>query len=65
MVKIVTPYGYCSGVNMAIEGAKSIKDSYPDSHVVILGKLVHNNDALEDLKDHDIDIIFEKDKIIF
>ena len=62
MVKIVEPYGYCAGVNMALESAKNIKDAYKDRHVVMLGQLVHNNEALEELKDKGIEILYIKGK---
>ena len=62
MVKIVSPFGYCSGVNMAIEEAKKIKEKYPLRHVVMLGRLVHNNDALKELESFGVETIYQENK---
>lgn len=62
MIKIVSPFGYCSGVNMAIDEAKRIKSKYSDRNVVMLGRLVHNNDALRELESFGVKTIYEDGK---
>ena len=62
MIKIVSPFGYCSGVNMAIYEAKRIKSKYSDRNVVMLGRLVHNNDALRELESFGVKTIYEDGK---
>ena len=61
-VILVKPYGYCAGVANAIELAKKVKKEHPTSNVVVLGMLVHNNDALEELSTHGISSLYKKDK---
>lgn len=61
-VELIEPFGFCAGVEFAIKKAKEIKAKYQNNHVVILGMLVHNLDALNDLKKTGIDVLYEKDK---
>ena len=61
-VELIEPFGFCAGVEYAIKKAKEIKAKYKNEHVVILGMLVHNLDALNDLKKDGIDVLYIKDK---
>ncbi len=61
-VILVKPYGYCAGVANAIELAKKVKKEHPTSNVIVLGMLVHNNDALMELSIHGISSLYKKDK---
>lgn len=61
-IQIVKPYGYCLGVNNAIEISKKIKAENSDQNVVILGMLVHNLDALKELEQCGIKTIYENGK---
>lgn len=53
----VTPRGYCKGVVSAIETAKRTRKLHPNSHITILGMLVHNRYVVEALKYYDIDTV--------
>ena len=61
-VTIVKPYGYCAGVANAISLAYKTKEANPDRKIVILGMLIHNEDALTKLKEVGIDTLYHKDK---
>lgn len=58
------PYGYCAGVDRAINIALKTKQDYKDKKIVILGMLVHNQDALNELADKGILTIYHKDKTL-
>ena len=59
-VTILEPYGYCSGVERAMNIAIATKQNNPDKSVVVLGMLVHNEDSLKTLENHGIKTIFDK-----
>jgi len=59
---LLEPYGYCAGVARAIKIAKDAKVQFSDKQIVILGMLVHNQDALQELENEGIKTIYEKDK---
>ena len=59
-VEIIKPYGYCTGVARAIKLAKKIKEENKDKNVVVLGMLVHNNDALNELKSYGVKTLYKK-----
>ena len=59
-VSIVKPYGYCAGVANAISLAYKTKEANPNRKIVILGMLIHNEDALEKLKEVGIDTLYHK-----
>lgn len=61
-VILAKPYGYCAGVAHAITLAYKTKEQHPNQHVVVLGMLVHNEDALLGLKNAGIDTLYQKDK---
>jgi len=63
-IVLVKPYGYCAGVDHAIALAKSTKDKNKDKNVVVLGMLVHNNDALKELETYGIYTLYKKDKTL-
>ena len=48
----VNPHGYCMGVHAALSLALKTKQQYPDRDVYMLGLLVHNETAVEFLKEH-------------
>lgn len=60
-VLIVRPYGYCAGVANAIFLAYKTKQNNPNRKVVILGMLIHNEDALKELEKSGISTIYKKD----
>ena len=61
-VKILEPFGYCAGVERAIKIALETKKKYPERPVVVLGMLVHNQDALEFLRNTEIETIYDPKK---
>ena len=61
-VILVKPYGYCAGVANAIALAYKTKQNNPNREVVILGMLIHNEDALKELNKAGIETIYHKDK---
>lgn len=56
-IEILEPSGYCSGVNRAIELAISARKENPLKRICVLGKLVHNNDALQELSKMNIETL--------
>ena len=61
-VKILVPFGYCAGVERAIDIALETKRKYSERPVVVLGMLVHNQDALEFLQKAEIETIYDQTK---
>ena len=61
-VKILEPFGYCAGVERAINIALETKRKYSERPVVVLGMLVHNQDALEFLQKTEIETIYDPKK---
>lgn len=59
-VTVLEPYGYCAGVELAINLAINTKKENPQNNVVVLGMLVHNKDSLKTLEKHGIKTIFKK-----
>ena len=53
-IDIIQPSGYCFGVMNAINEAIKIKENYPFNNVYVLGELVHNEDVIRFLNNHDI-----------
>lgn len=53
-IDIIQPSGYCFGVMNAINEAIKIKKNYPFNNVYVLGELVHNEDVISFLNNHDI-----------
>ncbi|MDY4857215.1 MAG: 4-hydroxy-3-methylbut-2-enyl diphosphate reductase [Candidatus Onthovivens sp.] len=53
-IDIIQPSGYCFGVMNAINEAIKIKENYPFNNVYVLGELVHNEDVISFLNNHDI-----------
>lgn len=53
-IDIIQPSGYCFGVMNAINKAIKIKENYPFNNVYVLGELVHNEDVISFLNNHDI-----------
>ena len=48
-VNLIEPYGYCYGVLKAIEAALEARQKDPDRPIYCLGRLVHNEKAVEEL----------------
>ena len=48
-IEILEPFGYCAGVDHAIQLALQTKKEHPHQKIVVLGMLVHNEDALNEL----------------
>lgn len=49
-VEILNPKGYCAGVSNAIKIAKTVRETYQDKGVYVLGMLVHNNFVVQSLE---------------
>lgn len=60
-VEIIEPSGYCSGVAKAFDLAREVRKENPSAHIVVLGMLVHNEDALQELADLHIETMYKKD----
>ncbi|MCR5333037.1 MAG: 4-hydroxy-3-methylbut-2-enyl diphosphate reductase [Bacilli bacterium] len=58
-IEVLTPSGYCAGVASAMEIAKKARLANPNDKIVVLGMLVHNNDALKELESLSIDTIYK------
>ena len=58
-IEILEPFGYCAGVDRAINIAFKIKKEHPHQKVVVLGMLVHNEDALDALSKAGIETIYD------
>lgn len=61
-VILANPYGYCAGVANAISLAYKTKEEYPNSRIIILGMLIHNDDTLLELAKVGIETLYQKDK---
>lgn len=51
---IVKPYGYCIGVNSAINLSLEVKKNHPSKNIYIFGMLVHNNVVTKMLEENNI-----------
>ena len=58
-VTVLEPYGYCAGVELAINLAIKTKQENASNNVVVLGMLVHNQDSLKTLEKHGIKTIYK------
>ena len=58
-VTVLEPYGYCAGVERAINLAIKTKKENKGKNVVVLGMLVHNEDSLKTLENEGIKTIFK------
>ena len=61
-IEILEPFGYCAGVERAMKMALEVKKAHQDKKVVVLGMLVHNADALNELSKAGITTIFDENK---
>lgn len=61
-VVLLEPYGYCVGVERAIKIALDTKSVNQNKRVIILGMLVHNEDAINELTRQGIETLYQKDK---
>ena len=59
-VKLLAPYGYCSGVVLAMKKALDAKKEHPTANVYLLGNLVHNEEAVKELRDAGLLLIDER-----
>ena len=59
-VTVLEPSGYCAGVERAMKIAIETKNNNPNSSVVVLGMLVHNEESLIELEKHHIKTIYKK-----
>lgn len=60
LVHLVEPYGYCKGVERAMEIAKRAGREHPDLPVYLLGMLVHNEDAIAELEEAGLRVLDER-----
>lgn len=58
----VKPYGYCSGVLLALRKALEAKRLRPDKSVYLLGMLVHNEDSVASLKKEGLLLLDERNE---
>ena len=61
-IEILEPFGYCAGVERAMKMALEVKKAHQDQEVVVLGMLVHNEDALNELSKAGITTIYDENK---
>ena len=61
-ITLLEPHGYCSGVSRAIKMSLDIKEKHPSLDVYVLGMLVHNEDVVHFLKEHNIISLYDKNK---
>lgn len=61
-IEILEPFGYCAGVERAMKMALEVKKAHQDQEVVVLGMLVHNADALNELSKAGITTNFDENK---
>lgn len=61
-IEILEPFGYCAGVERAMKMALEVKKAHQDQDVVVLGMLVHNADALNELSKAGITTIYDENK---
>ncbi len=60
-VDIIEPSGYCAGVAKAFDIAREVRKNNKDKNIVVLGMLVHNQDALKELDELNIQTMYKKD----
>ena len=60
-IEILEPYGYCVGVDRAINMAYKCKEEHPNQKVAVLGMLVHNQDTLNELSKAGIKTLYQED----
>ena len=59
-VKIIEPSGFCIGVSQAIKISIKAKKDNPFKNVYVLGKLVHNDDALNKLNKEGVITLYKE-----
>lgn len=59
-IEILEPFGYCAGVEQAINTVYDCEEEYPNQKIVVLGMLVHNQDTLDALARSGIETIYEE-----
>ena len=59
-IEILEPFGYCAGVDRAINLAYKCKKEHQNQTVVVLGMLVHNQDTLDQLSKAGIRTIYQE-----
>ena len=60
-VKLADAYGFCWGVERAVQMAYEARKQYPDSKLWITNEIIHNPTVNKRLKDMDVNFIEEKD----
>lgn len=63
-IEILEPFGYCAGVERAMKMAFEVKKANQNKEVVVLGMLVHNDDALNELSKAGIKTIYDSKKTL-
>ncbi|MCQ2742367.1 MAG: hypothetical protein MJ239_03615 [Bacilli bacterium] len=59
-VRVVKPYGFCSGVSRAILLAHKAKEEHPEKKIYLLGMIVHNEKVISSLQDEGFVILDER-----
>ena len=62
-VKLADAYGFCWGVERAVQMAYEARKQYPDSKLWITNEIIHNPTVNKRLKDMDVNFIEEKDGV--
>ena len=58
-IQVLQPSGFCSGVALAIQKAKETRNQNPNDKIVVLGMLVHNQQALKELEECQIETYYD------
>lgn len=62
---LLKPYGWCSGVKIAIKKFNSIKQRHSNCDIYILGNLIHNKNSLMQIKDTTTHFLNVKDQLLY
>lgn len=60
-VNVIKPYGFCGGVNRALNLVLLLRNKRPERKITCLGPIVHNEDVNKLLKDNEIEVIYGND----
>lgn len=59
-LEIVSPYGYCAGVILAIKKAESLREKYPGETIYVIGSLVHSEEIQSRFSSEGFEFLDEK-----
>src|SRR2546430_10633104 len=61
-IKLAKEFGFCYGVERAIDLAYAARKVYPDQPIYILGEIIHNPEVNDQLREMDIRFLAGKEK---